>query len=157
MMGSFVSKTLLLTFGYALPAYECFKTVNKSKPEETKQLIFWCQYWIVVAFLTVVEGFGDTCISWLPLYSEAKLAFFVFLWYTKTEDSVHLYNSFLQPYIVKHEKEIDHSLSMLKFKAMEFVGFAWNKAVIYGQKGFTGVLNNVTSQVHLDKQGSTSP
>lgn len=73
------------------------------------------------------------------------------------QDSVHLYNSFIQPYIVKHEKEIDDSLSMLKFKAMDFVGFAWNKAVIYGQKGFTGVLNNVTSQVHLDKQGSTSP
>ena len=77
------------------------------------------------------------------------------------QDSVHLYNSLIQPNMVKHEKEIDDRLMELKVKAMDFVGFAWNKAVIYGQKGFTAVLNHVTSlqsrtdQVHLDNQGSS--
>lgn len=42
--------------------------------------------------------------------------------------------------MVKHEKEINDGLLELKIKAMDFVGFAWQKAVIYGQKGFTGIL-----------------
>lgn len=33
-----------LAFGYAYPAYECYKTVELNKPE-IEQLIFWCQYW----------------------------------------------------------------------------------------------------------------
>lgn len=33
-----------MVFGYAYPAYECFKTVEKNKPE-IEQLRFWCQYW----------------------------------------------------------------------------------------------------------------
>ncbi|KAK7283539.1 hypothetical protein RIF29_13112 [Crotalaria pallida] len=164
MMGSFVSKALLLAFGYALPAYECFKTVDKTKPE-IDRLIFWCQYWIVVAFLTVVERLGDTFISWLPLYSEAKLAFFVYLWYPKTQGSVHLYNSFIRPYLVKHEKEINDSLLELRVKAMDILGFVWHKALIYIQKGFAAILHHVpseatpqpnTHQVPMDnKQGSS--
>jgi receptor expression-enhancing protein 1/2/3/4 len=33
-----------LAFGYAYPAYECYKTVELNKPE-IEQLMFWCQYW----------------------------------------------------------------------------------------------------------------
>nr|POE61814.1 hva22-like protein i [Quercus suber] len=63
MMGSFLSRVLLLVFGYAYPAYECSKTVERNKPE-MEQLFFWCQYWIIVAMLTVFERVGDTFISW---------------------------------------------------------------------------------------------
>jgi receptor expression-enhancing protein 1/2/3/4 len=80
-----------LAFGYAYPAYECYKTVELNKPEIV-QLTFWCQYWkgvsisyavailtsvnnlpnlglfpvsrILVALLTVLERFGDFIISW---------------------------------------------------------------------------------------------
>jgi receptor expression-enhancing protein 1/2/3/4 len=84
MMGGFLSRVLLLAFGYAYPAYECYKTVELNKPE-IEQLIFWCQYWILVALMTVMERFGDFTISWLPFYSEAKLMFFIYLWYPKTK------------------------------------------------------------------------
>uniref|UniRef100_A0A0D9XI68 HVA22-like protein n=1 Tax=Leersia perrieri TaxID=77586 RepID=A0A0D9XI68_9ORYZ len=80
MMGDFLSRVLLLGFGYAYPAYECYKTVELNKPEIEK-LIFW----ILVALLTVLERFGDFAISWLPLYSEAKLMFFIYLWCPRTK------------------------------------------------------------------------
>uniref|UniRef100_A0A0D9Z4Q5 HVA22-like protein n=1 Tax=Oryza glumipatula TaxID=40148 RepID=A0A0D9Z4Q5_9ORYZ len=85
MIGGFLSRVLLLAFGYAYPAYECYKTVELNKPE-IEQLIFWCQYWILVALMTVMERFGDFTISWLPFYSEAKLMFFIYLWYPKTKE-----------------------------------------------------------------------
>ncbi|KAL4616029.1 hypothetical protein ACB092_07G169600 [Castanea dentata] len=58
MMGSFLSRALLLVFGYTYPAYECFKTLEKNKPE-MEQLLFWCQYWIIVAMLTFFERIGE--------------------------------------------------------------------------------------------------
>ncbi|KAJ4827052.1 hypothetical protein Tsubulata_042040 [Turnera subulata] len=84
MIGSFLTRGLVMVFGYAYPAYECYKTVEKNKPE-IEQLRFWCQYWILVAVLTVCERVGDAFISWVPMYSEAKLAFFIYLWYPKTK------------------------------------------------------------------------
>ncbi|XP_040363003.1 HVA22-like protein i [Rosa chinensis] len=44
---------------YAYPACKCYRNVEKNKPEN-EQLRFWCQYWILVAVLTVCEQVGDT-------------------------------------------------------------------------------------------------
>jgi hypothetical protein len=35
-----------LLFGYAMPAFECFKTVE-ARPNDAHMLRFWCQYWLV--------------------------------------------------------------------------------------------------------------
>ncbi|KAL4616030.1 hypothetical protein ACB092_07G169700 [Castanea dentata] len=145
MMGSFLSRALLLVFGYAYPAYECFKTVEKNKPE-IEQLLFWCQYWIIVAMLTVFERVGDTFISWLPLYSEAKLAIFIYLWHPKTKGTSYVYNSFFRPYVAKHEGEIDHTLLELRVKAWDIAILYWQKAVSFGQTRFFEILQYVSSQ-----------
>lgn len=41
-----------MVFGYAYPAYECFKTVEQNKPE-ILQLQFWCQYWYIDRIIIV--------------------------------------------------------------------------------------------------------
>lgn len=33
-----------LILGYAYPAFECYKTVEKNRVE-IEELRFWCQYW----------------------------------------------------------------------------------------------------------------
>ncbi|XP_030944691.1 HVA22-like protein i isoform X3 [Quercus lobata] len=126
MMGSFLSRSLLLVFGYAYPAYECFKTVEKNKPE-IEQLLFWCQYW-------------------LPLYSEAKLAIFIYLWHPKTKGTSYVYNSFFQPYVAKHEGEIDHTLLELRVNAWDIAILYWQKAENFGQTRFFEILQYVSSQ-----------
>jgi hypothetical protein len=40
-----------LLFGYAMPAFECFKTVE-TRPNDAHMLRFWCQYWCVPASFT---------------------------------------------------------------------------------------------------------
>ncbi|KAH9696752.1 putative HVA22-like protein g [Citrus sinensis] len=143
-MGSFLSRPILMVFGYAYPAYECFKAVEKNKPE-IEQLLFWCQYWVLVAVFTVGERVGDTFISWLPMYSEAKLAFFIYLWYPKTKGTTYVYNVLLRPYIAKHEKEIDLNLLKLRIKAREIGLLFWEKAAIYGQTRFFEILQYFSS------------
>ncbi|KAG8074277.1 hypothetical protein GUJ93_ZPchr0006g44512 [Zizania palustris] len=150
MMGGFLSRVLLLVFGYAYPAYECYKTVELNKPE-IGQLIFWCQYWILVALMTVLERFGDFTISWLPFYSEAKLMFFIYLWYPKTKGTTYIYGTFFRPYISQHENEIDRNLLELRARATDVVVLYFQKAATAGQNTFFDVLKFVASQSSSQK------
>ncbi|KAM0010640.1 hypothetical protein Hdeb2414_s0013g00403181 [Helianthus debilis subsp. tardiflorus] len=145
MIGSFLTRGLIMVFGYAYPAYECFKSVEKNKPD-IEQLRFWCQYWILVAVLTVSERIGDTFVSWVPMYSEAKLAFYIYLWYPKTMGTTYVYDSFFKPYISKHEPEIDRNLMELKTRAGDAFVLYWQRAASYGQTRIFDILQYVASQ-----------
>ncbi|CAI0435282.1 unnamed protein product [Linum tenue] len=145
MLGSFLTRGLVLVFGYAYPAYECYKTVELNKPE-IEQLRFWCQYWILVAVLTVSERIGDAFISWVPMYSEAKLAFFIYLWYPKTKGTTYVYDSFFRPYVAKHENEIDRNLLELRTRAGDMAILYWQRAASYGQTRVFDILQYVSAQ-----------
>uniref|UniRef100_A0A2P2L214 HVA22-like protein n=1 Tax=Rhizophora mucronata TaxID=61149 RepID=A0A2P2L214_RHIMU len=145
MIGSFLTRGLMMVFGYAYPAYECYKTVEKNKPE-IEQLRFWCQYWILVAVLTVCERIGDAFISWVPMYSEAKLAFFIYLWYPKTKGTTYVYDSFFKPYVAKHESEIDRNLLELRTRAGDMAVLYWQRAMSYGQSRVFEILQYVAAQ-----------
>ncbi|KAI7747728.1 hypothetical protein M8C21_024744, partial [Ambrosia artemisiifolia] len=145
MIGSFLTRGLVMVFGYAYPAYECFKCVEKNKPD-IEQLRFWCQYWILVAVLTVCERIGDTFISWVPMYSEAKLAFYIYLWFPKTKGTSYVYDSFFQPYISKHETEIDRNLSELRTMAGDMTVLYWQRTASYIQTRTFDIIQYVASQ-----------
>ncbi|KAM3710808.1 hypothetical protein ACJW30_01G060400 [Castanea mollissima] len=145
MIGSFLTRGLVMVFGYAYPAYECYKTVEKNRPE-IENLRFWCQYWILVAVLTVCERVGDAFISWVPMYSEAKLAFFIYLWYPKTKGTTYVYDSFFRPYVSKHENEIDRNLLELRTRAGDMAILYWQRAASYGQTRIYEILQFVAAQ-----------
>ncbi|PWA58928.1 TB2/DP1/HVA22-related protein [Artemisia annua] len=145
MIGSFLTRGLVMVFGYAYPAYECFKSVEKNKPD-IEELRFWCQYWILVAGLTVCERIGDTFVSWLPMYSEAKLAFYIYLWFPKTKGTTYVYDSFFRPYISKHEPDIDRNIMELRTRAGDMFVLYWQRAASYGQTRIFDILQYVASQ-----------
>ncbi|TYH02748.1 hypothetical protein ES288_A09G165400v1 [Gossypium darwinii] len=115
MLGEFIIRLLMLILGYAYPAFECFKTVEKNKVE-MQELRFWCQYWILLAFLTVFERIGDIFISWLPMYGELKLTLLIYLWYPKTKGSDYVYDTWLRPYMARHGTEVDKKVQDKKSK-----------------------------------------
>ncbi|XP_057794806.1 putative HVA22-like protein g [Salvia miltiorrhiza] len=145
MIGSFLTRALVLIFGYVYPAYECFKTVEMNKPD-ISQLRFWCQYWILVAGLTVCERIGDMFIGWVPMYGEAKLAFFIYLWFPKTKGTAYVYDSFFRPYVAKHETEIDRNLLELRLRAGDMAVSYWQKVANYGQTRIFDILQYIASQ-----------
>lgn len=134
-----------MIFGYVCPAYECFKTLERNK-RDIEQLRFWCQYWILVAVMTVMERFSDAFVSWVPMYSEAKLAFIIFLWYPRTKGTTYVYDSFLKPYVSKHETEIDRNLLELRTRAGDLAYMYCHMAASYGQTRIFEVLQYVASQ-----------
>ncbi|KAL7128184.1 hypothetical protein ABFS83_14G298700 [Erythranthe nasuta] len=156
MIGSFFTRGLVLIFGYAYPAYECYKSVELNKPD-IELLRFWCQYWILVAMLTVCERIGDMCIGWIPMYGEAKLAFFIYLWFPKTKGTAYVYDSFFRPYVAKHEPEIDRNLLELRTRAADIALLYWQKSASYVQTRFFDILQYVASQSIPKPKPPTQP
>ena len=156
MLGYMLNRLLVLLLAYAYPAYECFKNVEKNKPD-LDQLRFWCQYWILIAVMTVWDPFGDALISWLPMYSEAKLVFCIYLWYPKTKGTKYVYDTFFKPYISKHEAEIDRTLSELKTRAGDSATLYISRVVSYGQTRAFEILQLVMSQSIQRPQPAPQP
>ncbi|XP_051150512.1 putative HVA22-like protein g [Andrographis paniculata] len=144
MIEEFITTTLLLVLGYAYPAFQCFKTVDKNRVD-ISELRFWCQYWIVVAVITVLEKIGDVFIAWLPMYGELKLALFIFLWFPETRGTGYIYEKLLQPYMSRHESDIDRSLIELREKAWNLTVYYWNNCTELGSTKILDFLHFVGS------------
>ncbi|TYI10720.1 hypothetical protein ES332_A09G161100v1 [Gossypium tomentosum] len=141
MLGEFIIRLLMLILGYAYPAFECFKTVEKNKVE-MQELRFWCQYWILLAFLTVFERIGDIFISWLPMYGELKLTLLIYLWYPKTKGSDYVYDTWLRPYMARHGTEVDKKVQDVRARAWDFALYYWQNCTELGQSKFWEMLQS---------------
>ncbi|KAJ3671378.1 hypothetical protein LUZ60_007457 [Juncus effusus] len=141
MLGDLLTVTLTLLFGYAYPAFECFKMVE-TRPGQTEQLRFWCQYWTIVAMVLVFE----TLLSWLPMYAQAKLAFFVYLWYPKTKGSDLVYDTFLRPFVMQYEPNIEQRLKHLREKSGQILVFYVKNFTDKSATFFLDVLHQVVHQ-----------
>ncbi|KAM0980698.1 hypothetical protein TB2_013617 [Malus domestica] len=118
MLGRLLTRILIVFLGYAYPAFECYKTVEKNRVE-IQELRLWCQYWIIVAMLTVLERVGDVFISWSPMYDEGKVALFIYLWCSKTKETFFVYKTFLRPYVTKYETDIDRKVLEMRARAWD--------------------------------------
>ncbi|XP_057506242.1 HVA22-like protein j [Actinidia eriantha] len=145
MLGEFITRGLVLVLGYAYPAFECFKTVEKNKVG-IEELRFWCQYWIIVAVLTVFERIGDIFISWLPMYGEMKLALFIYLWYPKTKGTGYVYETLLRPYVVNREPDIDRNFQELRARTWDLALYYWQNCTNLGQTTFFQIIQYLAAQ-----------
>ncbi|XP_073394958.1 uncharacterized protein [Physcomitrium patens] len=153
MMGSFITRGIIMGLGYICPAYECYKVVDRPRAD-LENLRFWCQYWMIIAVVTVLERLGDIFISWMPMYCEAKLAFIIYLWYSKTMGTTCLYSKLLKPFVAKHESEIDHNLNELKTRAGEIALVWWQKWSIHVQARFHELLQFLARQSDRAQEGA---
>ncbi|PIN06587.1 HVA22/DP1 protein [Handroanthus impetiginosus] len=154
MIGELVSSCLILVLGYAYPAFQCFKTVEKNRVE-IPELRFWCQYWIIVAIITILEKIGDVFISWLPMYDEMKLALFIYLWYPKTKGTGYIYETLLRPYVSRHETDIDRSLIEFRDRAWNLAVYYWHNCTELGSTKILEFLHYVTSQSARSTQSNS--
>ncbi|KMT06667.1 hypothetical protein BVRB_7g158310 [Beta vulgaris subsp. vulgaris] len=154
MLGEFIGRGLFMILGYAYPAFECFKTVERNKVN-IDELRFWCQYWIIVAVLSVCERFGDIFISWVPFYGELKLAFIIYLWYPQTKGTSYVYESLLRPFVSKHETDIDKNLQEIRYRAWDLAIYYWQNCTDLGSSAFFNVLEYVANQSSKFKGASS--
>lgn len=145
MLGDFITRCLVMVLGYAYPALECYKTMEKNRVE-IEELRFWCQYWIIVAMLTILERIGDIFISWVPMYGELKLALFIYLWYPKTKGSGYVYDAVLRPFVSKREPDIDRKMQEWRLRAWDLAIFYYQNCTELGQSAFFQVVEYLAGQ-----------
>ncbi|KAH7680741.1 receptor expression-enhancing protein 1/2/3/4 [Dioscorea alata] len=155
MLGEFINRVLVLLLGYAYPAFECFKVVERNNGSGIQELRFWCKYWIIVAIVTVLEKFTDIIASGFPMYAELKLAFFIFLWYPKTQGTVFVYETLLRPWIVKHEPQIEEKLETIRSKSGELLMFYIKNFTSKGQSMILEVIHYIISHSQSKTQNKT--
>ncbi|XP_022983082.1 putative HVA22-like protein g [Cucurbita maxima] len=145
MLGEIMVRCLLMLFGYAYPAFQCYKTVVQSRIH-IRELQFWCQFWIIVAILTVVERIADTLVAWMPMYGELKLALFIYLWYPKTKGTGYVFHTLLRPLVDNHEIDIEQKMVDWRVKAWDLALFYWRNCTELSQSAIVQVINYMASK-----------
>ncbi|KAK6944089.1 TB2/DP1/HVA22-related protein [Dillenia turbinata] len=145
MLGELITRVLMLILGYVYPAFECFRSMEKNRVE-IGELRFWCQYWIIIAILTVLERIGDVFVSWIPMYGEAKLGLFIYLWYSKAKGTTYIYENILRPYVLSHESDIDRRLMELRVRGWDLAVYYWQNCTELGQTAFFQMLQFLANQ-----------
>lgn len=146
MIEELITRSLILVFGYAYPAFQCFKTLEKNKVA-IPELRFWCQYWIIVALLSVLERFLDIFISWIPFYRGIKLIMYIYLWHPGTKGSTYMYDTLVQPYVSRHETNIDRGIAELKERTWNFILSYWYNCADMSSKKVIQCLQLLMTQL----------
>lgn len=84
---------LVNTIGFVLPAYYSLDALfSAGKVDDTQ----WLTYWVVYAFLTVIES-AISAVYWFPFYYTFKFVFVLWLALPQTSGAQIVFRSFIQP------------------------------------------------------------
>lgn len=87
------SEFLVNTAGFGLPAYYSLNALFSVTPTDDIQ---WLTYWIVYAFLTVIESLVNAAY-WFPFYFTFKFVFIMWMALPQTQGAVVVFRSVLEP------------------------------------------------------------
>jgi len=145
MLGSLLSRVIIIIGGYLYPAYSSFKTIRAAN---VKQYVRWMMYWTVFAIFTAIEHVTDIFISWLPFYYEIKVLFVIWLSSTYTRGSSVIYRKILHPLLSQKERKIDKWIDAKQ-------GQAFEQIVSVGKKGIQAAASTAMSGVSSLNNGTT--
>jgi len=84
---------LVNTAGFAIPAYYSLEALFTSGKADDTQ---WLTYWVVYAFLTVIES-AINAVYWFPFYYVFKFIFVIWMALPQTNGAQVVFRSFIQP------------------------------------------------------------
>uniref|UniRef100_A0A5S6QG84 Receptor expression-enhancing protein n=1 Tax=Trichuris muris TaxID=70415 RepID=A0A5S6QG84_TRIMR len=88
----YFSQLLCNVAGFAYPAYASFMAIESPDKKDDTQ---WLTYWVVFAFLNVIEFASEFILSWFPVYYLCKFVFLLYLHLPMTMGAEKLYNQFV--------------------------------------------------------------
>ena len=111
---------------------------HKRKPEALRG---WCIYWTVMALYTAGTQVSDRFVFWLPMYSEAKVAFVVYLWHPRTQGALYVYDAFVAPFLARHETAIDRYIDETRVSVGDVVARRARDAIEFAREKFAAALS----------------
>eukprot|EP01025_Chloroclados_australasicus_P006502 TRINITY_DN12092_c0_g2_i4.p1 TRINITY_DN12092_c0_g2~~TRINITY_DN12092_c0_g2_i4.p1 ORF type:complete len:263 (+),score=23.91 TRINITY_DN12092_c0_g2_i4:258-1046(+) len=148
MLGQLLCYSLESTFGYLLPAYQTYKTVEQEKEQQDENALKnWCIYWGIIGTWTICERILDKVLFWVPLYDELKVIFVVWLWYDRCKGAKFLYDNWLLPWLNKHQSTIDQHINDVKDKVFSLIAEQSSQLFNFAKTMFFRVLL-IINQMH---------
>lgn len=86
-----------------------------------------------MAVLTAVQPISDMFLFFVPFYYTAKVGLACYLWMNNLEGTKLVYDTYLTPFVHKHEPYVDHKISQVKALVSEVVSSNVTKCVTYLQ------------------------
>ncbi|KAI0271422.1 TB2/DP1, HVA22 family-domain-containing protein [Gloeopeniophorella convolvens] len=117
---SLVSRLLTGWFAFLLPAYSTFKAL-KQRPLDEREVERWASYWTVIGAVVAFEYAAEWLLSWFPFYWEIKTIFLLFLSLPQTEGSTYIYQTYVEPFLIQNEAEIDASITSARTETITFL------------------------------------
>lgn len=125
---------------------------HKRKPEALRG---WCIYWLVMGLFTVGVQISDRFVFWVPMYCEAKVGFVVYLWHPRTQGAIYIYETFIAPFLAKHEPDIDRHLDETRTSVGDVAVRHSQSAANFVRDKFAAVLASLPQAVP-QQQGAQS-
>ena len=144
---------MIAAVGTVYPAYATSKAFM-SKDEESMSR--WLQYWIVFAALSMLMPIVDPIGSMMPLYFEAKVAFFLWLTVDKFQGATYLTQKYLVPFLTTHQGFIDEKIDFVVAKAKTLKAEDLRAAVEFVQtKAKNAPAAAAAAKAAVEKTGKT--
>ncbi|CAA0842987.1 HVA22-like protein i [Striga hermonthica] len=86
------------------------------------------------------------------MYRGIKLGLFIYLWHPNTKGSEYVYETFLRPYLLKYEADIDRSLFEAKERALNSANYYCHHCTKLGSKFVVQFFQFLVSQSSSIKQ-----
>ncbi|KAF7810904.1 HVA22-like protein k [Senna tora] len=113
-----VVRTACCSVGIVLPVYSTFKAIEKKDQNEQQR---WLIYWAAYGSFSVAEIFAEKLLSRVPLYNLMKLAFLVWLQLPTINGARQLYESYLRPFLLKHQARLDQVMEFIYGETSKFI------------------------------------
>jgi len=110
------SKLISDLVSFIYPAYMSFKAVDSADPTDDTQ---WLTYWVVFAFVSIIESCAAYLIEYIPLYFFLKLGFFIWCYHPKFLGAGLIYTQVIKPFLMPYVKAFGTPIKEIEEKKTE--------------------------------------
>ncbi|KAH0794211.1 TB2/DP1, HVA22 family protein [Histomonas meleagridis] len=104
MIGWPIFRFISFPLTFLFPGYRSFIAVVSEGSDDDFR---WLCYWLVCAFLLLIEAAASFLLNTIPFYYELKCIFLLALQYDTAKLAAEIYNKFLGPAIKHYEPALD--------------------------------------------------
>lgn len=110
------SKLISDLVSFIYPAYMSFKAVDSADPTDDTQ---WLTYWVVFAFVSIIESCATFFIEYIPMYFFFKLGFFIWCYHPKFLGAGLIYTQLIKPFLMPYVKAFGTAPKVLEETEVE--------------------------------------